>query len=81
MWQDYVLMAIQIFFCFTLIPILFAEEKPPLISSIPTGLALFISAAILATLNLWLTMFFQIVMGAQWLTLAWQKWQMKTPSR
>ncbi len=80
MWQDYVLTLVSIFFCITLIPMLLAKEKPPLASSIPTGLALLVSAAIFMTLHLWLTTTFQTIVGIQWLILAYQKWNaLRTP--
>ncbi len=75
MWQDYVLTAIQIFFCVTLIPMLLAKEKPPLTSSISTGLILLISSLVLTTLNLWLAAVSQSIVGVQWLILAWQRWR------
>ena len=73
MWQDYLLTAVQVFFCLTLIPMLIAKEKPPLASSISTGLTLLISAAVFVTLHFWLTAISQTVVGIQWLTLAYQK--------
>ncbi|MHB1162944.1 MAG: hypothetical protein ACYCZZ_00215 [Minisyncoccota bacterium] len=73
MWQDYLLTAVQAFFCLTLIPMLLAKEKPPLASSVSTGLTLLISAAVFMTLHFWLTAISQTVVGIQWLTLAYQK--------
>lgn len=73
MWQDYAITVIQIFFCLTLIPMLLAKEKPPLASSISTGLALIAGAIIFATLSLWLAAASQAIVGIQWLTLAAQK--------
>lgn len=73
MWQDYALTVIQIFFCITLIPILFVKEKPPLASSISTGLVLLVSASVLATLHLWLAAISQAIVGIQWFILAWQR--------
>lgn len=74
MWQDYVLTAVQIAFCITLFPMLLDKEKPPLISSIPTGLIILIMAATVATLHLWLAAVSQSIVGIQWLILAYQKW-------
>ena len=39
-WQDVVLSAGNIFFCFTLLPMLRHPGRPPLLTCIPTGLAL-----------------------------------------
>ncbi len=74
MWQDYVFAATQVFFCITLIPMLLAKEKPPLVSSISTGLTLLVSAAVFSTLSLWLTALSQTAVGIQWLVLAYQRW-------
>ena len=41
-WQDLVLAAGNVFFCFTLIPMLRHPVGPPLLTCIPTGLALLI---------------------------------------
>lgn len=80
MWQDYVLTAIQIVFCITLIPMLRAPEKPPLSSSLMTGIVLLVSAFTVATLGLWLAAISQSVVGVQWLTLAYQRVRGKTNS-
>ena len=74
MWQDYVLTTVQVFFCLTLIPMLLAEKKPPLMSSIPTGLAIFVSVAVFITLHLWFAAVSSAIVGIQWLALAWQEW-------
>lgn len=73
MWQDYLLTFVQISFCVTLIPMLFAKEKPPLLSSITTGFALIVSAVVFLTLNLWLAALLQGIVGCQWLALAYQR--------
>ncbi len=73
MWQDYVLTAIQIVFCITLIPMIRASEKPPLSSSLMTGIVLLVSAFTVATLGLWLAAISQSIVGLQWLTLAYQR--------
>ena len=73
MWQDYVLTAVQILFCVTLIPMLLATEKPPLSSSVTTGLALLVGAVTFFTLHLWLAAASQGIVGFQWLALAYQK--------
>jgi hypothetical protein len=73
MWQDYALTVIQVFFCLTLIPMIAATEKPPLVSSITTGIALLFGASIFLSLHLWVTAGTQAIVGAQWLILAYQK--------
>jgi hypothetical protein len=73
MWQDYAFTVVQIFFCITLIPMILAKEKPPLASSITTGVALIAGALIFSTLHLWLTATTQAIVGIQWLILAYQR--------
>lgn len=73
MWQDVVLFLMQALFCVTLIPMIFAKEKPPLSSSLTTGLALLVMAGTMATLSLWLSTIGLAVVGVQWLILAYQR--------
>jgi hypothetical protein len=68
-WQDVMLSAGNIFFCFTLIPMLRQPERPPLLTCIPTGLALLAGGFVFATLHLWLTALTQTITGLQWLAL------------
>jgi hypothetical protein len=39
-WQDLALCAGNVFFCFTLVPMLRHPARPPLLTCIPTGIAL-----------------------------------------
>ena len=73
MWQDYVLTVAQIFFCLTLVPMVLAKDKPPLLSSVTTGIALLVGAATFFTLHLWAASISQGIVGIQWLILAVQK--------
>jgi hypothetical protein len=72
-WQDIFLSAGNFFFCFTLIPMLRHPGRPPLLTCIPTGLALLAGGFVLATLHLWLTSLSQIIMGLEWLLMALKK--------
>lgn len=72
-WQDLALSVGNIFFCFTLIPMLRHGDRPPLLTCIPTGLALLVGGCIFATLHLWLTALTQSITGLQWLALACKK--------
>lgn len=72
-WQDVMLSAGNIFFCFTLIPMLRDPGRPPLLTCIPTGLALLAGGCVFATLHLWLTAFTQTITGLQWLGLAFKR--------
>jgi hypothetical protein len=71
-WQDPALSAINVFFCFTLIPMLRHPGKPPVLTSIPTALALLAGGFVFATLHLWLTALTQTVQGLLWLALAFR---------
>src|SRR5215472_964959 len=72
-WQDVMLSAGNIFSCFTLIPMLRQPERPPLLTCIPTGLALVAGGFVFATLHLWLTALTQTITGLQWLALVCKK--------
>lgn len=73
MWQDPVLLAVQLVFCFTLIPMFFAKMKPPLATSITTGVALLVGSFAVFTLGLVWAAVGQAVVGFQWLILAYQR--------
>jgi hypothetical protein len=72
-WQDMMLSAGNIFFCVTLIPMLRHPERPPLLTCIPTGLALLAGGLVFASLHLWLTALTQAITGFQWLALVFKK--------
>jgi hypothetical protein len=72
-WQDLALSAGNIFFCLTLVPMLRHPEPPPLLTSVPTALALLAGGAVFASLHLWITALTQIVAGLQWLAMAFKK--------
>jgi hypothetical protein len=72
-WQDVTLSAGNIFFCITLIPMLRQPERPPLLTCIPTGLALVAGGFVFATLHLWLTALTQTIAGLEWLALVLKK--------
>jgi len=72
-WQDAALAVGNVFFCFTLIPMLRNPSKPPLLTCIPTALALLAGGFVFATLHLWVTALTQTVAGLQWLALAFKK--------
>jgi hypothetical protein len=72
-WQDVMLSAGNIFFCITFIPMLRQPERPPLLTCIPTGLALVAGGFVFATLHLWLTALTQTISGLQWLALVFKR--------
>ena len=71
-WQDIVLSAGNIFFSVTLVPMLRHPVRPPLLTCIPTAVALLLGGFVFATMHLWLTALTQTVQGLQWLTLAFK---------
>jgi hypothetical protein len=73
MWQDVMLSAGNIVFCVTLIPMLRQPERPPLLTCIPTGLALLAGGFVFASLHLWLTALTQTITGLQWLALVFKR--------
>jgi hypothetical protein len=79
-WQDVMLSAGNIFFCFTLIPMLRQPERPPLLTCIPTGLALLAGGFVFASLHLWLTALTQTLTGLQWLALVFKRPPKAAPS-
>jgi hypothetical protein len=72
-WQDVILSAGNIFFCFTLIPMLWQRGRPPLLTCIPTGLALLAGGLVFASLHLWFTALTQTITGLQWFAVAFKK--------
>jgi len=70
-WQDAALSAGNFFFCFTLIPMLRHPGRPPLLTCIPTALALLAGGFVFATMHLWVTALTQTII--QWLALAFKK--------
>jgi len=72
-WQDVALSAGNIFFCFTLIPMLRHPGRPPLLTCIPTALALLAGGFVFATLHLWVTALTQAITGLQWLVMAFKE--------
>jgi hypothetical protein len=71
-WQDVALCVGNIFFCFTLVPMLRHHARPPLLTCIPNGLALLAGGLVFATLHLWLTALTQTITGVLWLALAFK---------
>jgi hypothetical protein len=72
-WQDAALSAGNIFSCLTLIPMLRHPSRPPLLTCIPTALALLAGGIVFAALHLWVTALTQTITGLQWLALAFKK--------
>ncbi len=72
-WQDFVFAIGTWIFIIALIPTIRSREKPPLSTSLPTGLVLLVYVFTFATLELWFSMISSSVLAVLWLYLAWQK--------
>ncbi len=72
-WQDIVLAAGSFVFAVALIPTVLSKEKPPLSTSLLTGITLLVFAVVYATLSLWLSFFSTCITAALWLTIAAQR--------
>lgn len=74
MWQDWVMSVGQIVFCVALIPSLRSRSKPDLKTSVLTFLVLFTYLPAQWSLGLYWASAFTLILGIEWLLLAWQTW-------
>lgn len=75
MWQDYVFAFANWFFLVALIPtIRHPTDKPPLLSSVSTGLMVMVVAVTFGTLQLWSSAISALTLGFAWLYIGFQKW-------
>lgn len=72
-WQDLVFGAGQLLFGIALLPALWSDEKPPLFTSLLTGVVLWVFAGAFATMTFWWAAANSFGCGLLWLTLAWQR--------
>jgi hypothetical protein len=80
LWQDIVLSIGSIVFIFALIPTVFSKDKPPLASSIPTGIVLFVFAMVYFSLHLLSTGITNLITSTLWFIIAFQKYFTDHPS-
>ncbi|MEX2126944.1 MAG: hypothetical protein WD871_01705 [Xanthobacteraceae bacterium] len=74
-WQDAVIATVQLGFCAALVPTAMpAADKPPLATSAPTAIGLFVIAATMASLGLWWSFTTAGASGALWAVIAFQRW-------
>ena len=73
-WQDIVLSVGSWIFIVALLPSLFGKDKPPISTSLLTGVVLLIYTFVYSTLHLWLSMASTGVLGVAWLVLGAQKY-------
>lgn len=72
-WQDLVFTAGSVMFCVTLVPMLRAKTPPPLISSVPIALGLYVFAVTYLTLGFVLAPAIELVQAGLWTALAAQR--------
>jgi len=72
-WQDIAFAVGNIIFFISLLPTVFAAEKPSVWTSIPTSIVLFVFAYAFFTLSLWYGAVTSTATGTLWLILAIQK--------
>jgi hypothetical protein len=75
MWQDILLSVGTLILGIALIPAAFHKEKPPLATSIPTGLVLYSFGLAYVTLGLWYAFGSVLFNATLWAILAVQKWR------
>lgn len=72
-WQDIVLSVGSWVFIVALIPSLVGKDKPPITTSLTTGIVLIVYTVVYFTLHLNLSMVSTAIMAVAWLTLGTQK--------
>jgi len=71
-WQDAVFAVGNMIFFISLLPTVFAIEKPSVLTSIPTGIVLFIFTYAFFTLSLWYGAITSFLAAIAWSILAFQ---------
>lgn len=74
-WQDIVLTIGNFVFLIALFPTVFDNNKPPLSTSIPTGLCLLSFAIVYFSLNLWYSSIVVGLAGLTWSIIAYQRFK------
>lgn len=77
-WQDIVITVGTLVFVIALVPALISKDKPPVSTSLVSGITILIYAFTFSTLGLWFSFVINIISGSLWLILAWQKAEMKS---
>jgi hypothetical protein len=72
-WQDIIITIGTFIFAIALIPTLRSKDKPPVSTSLTTGITLIVFALTFASLGLWFSCIMNLFTGSLWLTLALQK--------
>jgi hypothetical protein len=80
-WQDIVITVGTLVFVVALIPALVSKDKPPVITSLISGITIIIYAVTFSTLGLWFSFAINMLSGSLWLILALQKARSKVRKR
>lgn len=80
-WQDIVLTVANFIFVVALLPAILSDEKPPVLTSVTTAIALVMIATANASLGLWFAGATVTIASVLWLTLAVQQWRQHRRSR
>ena len=75
MWQDIVLTLTNFVFLVSLASAVRDQQKPPLSTSIPSPLALYVICVVQISLGLYLTTVITFIVANLWLTLAVQRYR------
>lgn len=73
-WQDWVITIGQIIFIVSLIPTLKGKDKPPVSTSVPTGIVLLIFGVAQYSLGLVASTFTSVILGTLWIVVGAQKY-------
>lgn len=76
-WQDIVISVGGVILSLALLPSVFGKDKPPLSTSLLTGVILLTFAVTYYTLSLTFAFVSVGSNGVLWMILAWQKWRYK----
>jgi threonine/homoserine/homoserine lactone efflux protein len=77
MIQDLIISIGQIIFIVALLPTIFNKDKPPIKTSLPTGIILIIIAINFLSLTLYYSFITSGINGIEWLILTYQKYKSK----
>ena len=75
-WQDWVITIGQIIFIIALIPTVRGDDKPPVSTSVVTGIVLLTFSIAQYSLGLTTSTFTSIILGLSWLYVGYQKFQL-----
>lgn len=82
MWQDWVVSILQWVFILSLLPTVFhATQKPPVSTSLLSGIGLIILSATYFTLDLTVSTFSSFLLGTLWIVVAYQRYRLNTKEK